>query len=69
MAGNGTLVAALGDRARRLGGTLYAPSPRLATDNAAMIARAGLFHLERGTRSGLDLTAFASQPLPGLLSA
>ena len=37
-------------------------SPR----GAAMIARAGLFHLERGERSGLDLNAFASLPLPGL---
>ena len=31
-----------------------------------MIARAGLFHLERGERSRLDLNAFASLPLPGL---
>jgi N6-L-threonylcarbamoyladenine synthase len=45
---------------------VYAPSVRLATDNAAMIARTGLFRLERGERSGLDLSAFASMPLPGL---
>jgi tRNA A37 threonylcarbamoyltransferase TsaD len=31
-------------------GELFAPSPRLATDNAAMIARAALFHYERGRR-------------------
>jgi hypothetical protein len=31
-----------------------------------MIARAGLFHLERGERSALDLNAFASLALPGL---
>jgi N6-L-threonylcarbamoyladenine synthase len=48
---------------------VFAPSPRLATDNAAMIARAGLFHLERGERSALDLNAFASQPIPGLVAA
>jgi len=50
----------------RLGAEVYAPSNRLATDNAAMIARAGLFHFERGERSPLDLNAFASLPLPGL---
>jgi N6-L-threonylcarbamoyladenine synthase len=48
---------------------VFAPSTRLATDNAAMIARAGLFHLERGERSPLDLNAFATQPLPGLAAA
>jgi N6-L-threonylcarbamoyladenine synthase len=44
---------------------VIAPANRLSTDNAAMIARAGLFRLERGERSGADLTAYASQPLPG----
>jgi tRNA N6-adenosine threonylcarbamoyltransferase len=41
-------------------------SPRLNTDNAAMIARAGWFHLTRGERSGWDLDARADLPLPGL---
>ena len=40
------------------GATVYAPSPRLATDNAAMIARAGLFRFERGERAALDLNAY-----------
>jgi N6-L-threonylcarbamoyladenine synthase len=48
---------------------VFAPSPRLATDNAAMIARAGLFHLERGETSPLDLNAFAKLALPGLVAA
>jgi N6-L-threonylcarbamoyladenine synthase len=48
------------------GGELYAPSPRLATDNAAMVARAGLFHLERGAVAPLDVTARADLPFPGL---
>jgi N6-L-threonylcarbamoyladenine synthase len=54
--------------ARRLGndGELYAPSPRLSTDNAAMIARAGVFRLQRGETSGLDLNARADLPFPGL---
>ena len=66
VAGNGTLVAAMRDRCATLGAQVFAPTPRLATDNAAMIARAGLFHLERGECSGFDLSAFASLPLPGL---
>ncbi len=64
---NRALVAAMRARAAALGATVYAPSPRLATDNAAMVARAGLFHLESGDTAGLDLTAYASQPIPGLI--
>jgi N6-L-threonylcarbamoyladenine synthase len=64
---NNALVQAMSERAASLGATVFAPSPRLATDNAAMIARAGLFHLERGEQSGSDLNAFASAPLPGLV--
>lgn len=69
VAGNRTLVEAMRQRMRRLDAAVHAPSPRLATDNAAMIARAGLFHYERGERAPLDLNAFASMPLPGLVSA
>ena len=66
---NRTLAAAMRDRGTELGAAVYAPSPRLATDNAAMIARAGLFHLERGERAPLDLDAHASLPIPGLIPA
>jgi N6-L-threonylcarbamoyladenine synthase len=54
---------------RRLGegGELYAPSPRLSTDNAAMIARAALFRWQRGEVAGLDLNARADLPFPGLV--
>jgi N6-L-threonylcarbamoyladenine synthase len=69
VAGNRTLSAAMRERMGRTGAQVFAPSARLATDNAAMIARAGLFRLERGERAPLDLNAFASQPLPGLLTA
>jgi N6-L-threonylcarbamoyladenine synthase len=69
VAGNRTLVEAMRQRMRRLDAEVFAPSSRLATDNAAMIARAGLFHYERGERAPLDLNAFASMPLPGLVSA
>jgi N6-L-threonylcarbamoyladenine synthase len=66
---NTSLVRAMRERFETRGVRVFAPSPRLATDNAAMIGRAGLFHLERGERSALDLNAFASQPIPGLVAA
>ncbi|MEP6732016.1 MAG: tRNA (adenosine(37)-N6)-threonylcarbamoyltransferase complex transferase subunit TsaD [bacterium] len=68
VAGNRTLGAAMQLRMKKFGASVYAPSPRLATDNAAMIARAGLYHYEQGTRAPLDLNAFASLPIPGLIS-
>jgi N6-L-threonylcarbamoyladenine synthase len=68
VAGNRVLVDAMRERMATLGAAVYAPSGRLATDNGAMIARAGLFHFERGFRSRLDLNAYASLPLPGLIA-
>ena len=55
--------------AARLGsdGALLRASPRLSLDNGAMVARAGLFRLQRGDRAALDLTAEASLPFPGLI--
>jgi N6-L-threonylcarbamoyladenine synthase len=67
---NRALVGAVRERAvARLGpgAAVSAPGPRLATDNAAMIARAGLFRLQRGERSGPDLNAYASLAIPGLV--
>jgi len=50
-------------------GELFVPSPRLATDNAAMVARAAHFRLQRGERHGLDLNARADLPMPGLVGS
>ena len=66
---NQTLIDALRTRMADDGAEVFAPSPRLATDNAAMIARAGLFRYERGDRASLELNAYASLPLPGLIAA
>ena len=63
---NGALVAALRARLGPRGVRVYAPSVRLATDNAAMIARAGLFRLARGDVADLGVGARASLPIPGL---
>ncbi len=64
---NRALADAMRDRLSSLGAEVFAPGPRLATDNAAMIARAGLFHAEAGARDGWDLNAYATLPLPGLV--
>ena len=69
VAANRALAEALRGRLSSRGVNVIAPSTRLSTDNAGMIARAGLHHLERGERSALDLSAFATQPLPGAIPA
>jgi N6-L-threonylcarbamoyladenine synthase len=63
---NRALAASMQARVSDMGATVFAPKPRLATDNAAMIARAGLFHFERGVRDSLSLNAYASLPIPGM---
>ena len=60
---------ALAERLRqRLGSTarVSVASPRLNTDNAAMIAAAGSWRLRRGERSRHDLEPRDDLPLPGL---
>lgn len=49
------------------GDSLFVPSPRLATDNAAMVARAACFRLARGERSSYELSARADLTMPGLV--
>ncbi len=46
---------------------VFAPSARIATDNAAMIARAGLFRAERGEWAPLELSATSSAVIPGMI--
>jgi N6-L-threonylcarbamoyladenine synthase len=71
---NGALVAEMQRMAqqRHADSAVFAPSPRLATDNAAMIAAAGAFRLSLSPdRSAVPDTfsATASVPLPGMLSS
>jgi N6-L-threonylcarbamoyladenine synthase len=55
--------------AARLGaGRLFYSSPRLALDNGAMIARAARFRFDRGEVGGLDGSADAVLPFPGLVA-
>ena len=42
---------------RKLGLPVYFPSKHLSTDNAAMIAAAGYFHLKNGVKADLRMTA------------
>ncbi len=63
---NRTLAAALTERLRGTARVVVA-TPRLNTDNAAMIAAAGAWRLGRGERSDLTLEPFDSAPLPGLI--
>jgi N6-L-threonylcarbamoyladenine synthase len=65
---NGALREAMTTRAGAHGIAVRAPSPRLATDNAAMIARAGLYRLAVDGATAA-VSARASAPIPGLVAA
>ncbi len=54
---NMALRAASEQLAGRLDVPVYFPSKHLSTDNAAMIAAAGDFHLRRGERAGMSMSA------------
>ena len=54
---NLALREAAENTAYKLGIPIYFPSKHLSTDNAAMIAAAGYFHLKNGYRADLAMTA------------
>jgi N6-L-threonylcarbamoyladenine synthase len=66
VASNGALREACRSVGDRLNIPVYFPSKHLSTDNAAMIAAAGYFHLRRGESSGMELTADVSMRLQNL---
>jgi N6-L-threonylcarbamoyladenine synthase len=66
VARNASLAAAIRSRTGP-DAMVFVPSPRLATDNAAMVARAACFRLGRGEQDGYDLNAQAHLPMPGVV--
>lgn len=60
---NGYLREASEKLGRQMNIPTYFPSKHLSTDNAAMIAAAGYFHLKRGESSELTITADVSMRL------
>ncbi len=63
---NQRLRAALTEEVGRRGGRVYYPRLEFCTDNAAMIAVAGLARLQAGERDGLGVQARAQWPLESL---
>jgi N6-L-threonylcarbamoyladenine synthase len=63
---NAALREAASEAAAKLHTPVYFPSKHLSTDNAAMIAAAGHFHLKRGERAGLEMTADVTMRLQNL---
>jgi N6-L-threonylcarbamoyladenine synthase len=63
VAANRGLRHALARAAEEDGFALYLPTPKLCTDNAAMIALAGVWGLENGEAGGLDLSVDPGLPL------
>jgi N6-L-threonylcarbamoyladenine synthase len=62
---NSRLRADAAGRGQDAGLPVFVPSLALSTDNAAMIAAAGLRAYAAGVRAGLDLNADAALPLTG----
>ena len=60
VAANGALRDAM---SRRSPVSVACPKPVLCTDNAAMIAACGYYHLQRGERSGWDLEVYPNLPM------
>lgn len=63
---NNALRAAAETVGVKLNLPVYFPSKHLSTDNAAMIAAAGYFHLRRGEQSNLRMTADVAMRLQNL---
>lgn len=63
---NKALREAANNLAEKLKIPVYFPSPHLSTDNAAMIAAAGTFHLKNGERADLTLSADVTMRLQNL---
>ncbi len=60
---NSRLRESLGEKSRELGFRLYIPSPKLSTDNAVMIAYAGMERFKRGVTCPMDINPQPNIPL------
>lgn len=60
---NSRLRFLLSEMAEKAGLKLYYPHPKYCTDNAAMIAACGYYHLKNGEKSELDLDAVSNLKL------
>jgi N6-L-threonylcarbamoyladenine synthase len=69
VAANRGLRTALAAAAQADGFQLYIPTPRLCTDNAAMIGAAGSALLARGVRAGLELSVDPGLSVESLAAA
>lgn len=63
VAANTYLRQQLARAAREAGCPFFVPQPEFCTDNAAMVASAGFYRLQRGRIAGLDLEALSTPPL------
>ena len=63
---NSSLREAAETAGNKMGVPVYFPSKHLSTDNAAMIAAAGFFHLERGEKADMRMTADVTLRLQNL---
>ena len=63
VAANRSLSISLATAAKHSGFEMFVPAPSLCTDNAAMIAWAGLEHFAMGAMDGLDAPPRARWPL------
>ena len=66
VAANSLLRSWMAREAENIGKSFFVPALTFCTDNAAMIARAGLERLRRGLSSSTELNALPSLPLTGL---
>lgn len=66
VAANGGLRSAMEQLGQQLGLRIYLPERRFTTDNAAMIAIAGLFKYRAGSFAGQEVAPAARLPVAGL---